>query len=63
MDTGWAARVGTEEYEHHSEPSTAAAVKWLLSQRIKMLACDFATPDLVYHLRQPGFDWPVHLTL
>jgi kynurenine formamidase len=62
IDTGWAARVGTEDYEHH--PSlTADAAKWLLDQRIKLLACDFATPDLVYHLRKPGFNWPVHHTL
>ena len=27
------------------------------------LACDFATPDLVYHLRKPGFNWPVHRAL
>lgn len=59
VDTGWAARFGTPEYERHPSFSTAAA-QWLLAKRIKLLACDFATPDLVYHLRQPGFDWPVH---
>jgi len=62
LDTGWAARFGTEEYEHHPSLSPEAAA-WLAERRIKMLACDFATPDLVYHLRQPGFDWPVHRTL
>jgi arylformamidase len=62
VDTGWAAKFGTAEYEHH--PSfDAAAAAWLLDRRIKLLACDFATPDLVYHLRQPGFDWPVHKLL
>lgn len=62
LDTGWAARAGTAEYERH--PSlTAAAADWLVEQRIKLLACDFATPDLVYHLRAPGFDWPVHRAL
>jgi kynurenine formamidase len=59
IDTGWAARFGTEEYEHH--PSlNAEAADWLFERKIKLLAVDFATPDLVYHLRQPGFDWPVH---
>lgn len=62
IDTGWAARFGTKEYEHHPSLSPEAA-SWLLDRRVKMLACDFATPDLVYHLRQPGFDWPVHRTL
>ncbi|QOT73404.1 cyclase family protein [Sphingobium fuliginis] len=62
VDTGWAARFGTPDYERHPSFSPEAAT-WLLERRIKMLACDFATPDLVYHLRQPGFDWPVHRTL
>ncbi len=62
VDTGWARHFGTERYERH--PSfDAAAAEWLLARRIKLLACDFATPDLVYHLREPGFDWPVHRIL
>ncbi|MEP9375732.1 cyclase family protein [Aquabacter sp. CN5-332] len=62
IDTGWAAKAGTEEYEHHPSLSVEAA-EWLAAQRIKLFACDFATPDLVYHLRQPGFNWPVHHAL
>lgn len=62
LDTGWAARFGTESYERHPSLSPEAAI-WLAERDVKMLACDFATPDLVYHLRQPGFDWPVHRTL
>ncbi len=62
VDTGWAKRFGTPEYERHPSFSTAAA-QWLLARRIKLLACDFATPDLVDHRRQTGFDWPVHHTL
>lgn len=62
IDTGWAARFGTPEYERHPSLSAEAAV-WLAERDIKMLACDFATPDLVYHLRKPGFDWPVHRAL
>ena len=62
LDTGWAARFGTPDYERHPSLSPEAA-EWLAARSIKMLACDFATPDLVYHLRQPGFDWPVHRTL
>src|SRR3569833_60686 len=59
VDTGWAARFGNEEYDHH--PSfDAGAAQWMLGLKVKLLACDFATPDLVYHLRKPGFDWPVH---
>lgn len=62
IDTGWAARFGTPEYESH--PSLADdAAQWMVDQRVKLFACDFATPDLVYHLRKPGFDWPVHRIL
>jgi arylformamidase len=62
LDTGWAVRAGTPDYERHPSLSAAAGA-WLVDRRIKLLACDFATPDLVYHLRQPGFDWPVHRAL
>ncbi|WP_165933745.1 cyclase family protein [Aquabacter spiritensis] len=62
IDTGWAAKAGTPDYERHPSLSVAAA-HWLVAQRIKLFACDFATPDLVYHLRAPGFDWPVHHAL
>ncbi len=62
VDTGWAQHFGTERYERHPSFSAEAAA-WLVERRIKLLACDFATPDLVYHLREPGFDWPVHRQL
>jgi kynurenine formamidase len=62
LDTGWAAHFGSELYDRH--PSlTAAAAQWLLQHKVKLLACDFATPDLVFHRRAPGFDWPVHRIL
>jgi arylformamidase len=59
IDTGTSKRFGTELYDRHPSLSTAAA-QWLVDHKVKLLACDFATPDLVYHLREPGFDWPVH---
>lgn len=59
IDTGWAKLFGSERYERHPSFSVEAAA-WMVERRIKLLACDFATPDLVYHRRQPGFDWPVH---
>src|SRR5690606_3695242 len=58
----WAARVGDPSYEHHPSLSTEAA-EWLVEQKVKLFACDFPTPDLVFHLRKPGFDWPVHHVL
>lgn len=62
VSTGWAAKFGTSSYERHPSFSAGAAL-WLYEHGVKMLACDFATPDLVYHLRKPGFDWPVHKLL
>jgi arylformamidase len=34
--------------------------KWLVNEPIKLLAIDFATPDLPTHLRPEGFAWPIH---
>jgi kynurenine formamidase len=62
LDTGWAKHFGTPVYEHHPSLSADAA-HWLVDRGIKLLAVDFATPDLVYHLREPGFNWPVHRAL
>ena len=62
LHTGTGERFGSELYDRHPSLSKDAA-QWLVDHRVKLLACDFATPDLVYHLRQPGFDWPVHHVL
>lgn len=59
LDTGWAARFGTETYDRHPSLSVEAA-RWLVEKRVKLLACDFATPDLAIHRRPAGFGWPVH---
>ena len=62
IDTGWDKRFGTPEYDCHPSLSVEAA-QWLAERNIKLFACDFATPDLVYALRPKGFDWPVHRAL
>lgn len=62
IDTGWDQRFGTSDYDRHPSLSVEAAA-WLVERKIKLFACDFATPDLVYHLRPDGFDWPVHRAL
>lgn len=63
LDTGWSDFAGTEAYDHHPCLSVAAA-EWLVAHRVKLVACDFATPDLPVHRRPPqGFDWPVHRRL
>ena len=60
--TGWSEKFGTDVYDIN--PSiTVEAARWLVDRGIKLLACDFATPDLALPLRKPGFDWPVHQVL
>jgi kynurenine formamidase len=62
LDTGWAARFGTPEYDRH--PSLdAAAAEWLVAHRVKLVGVDFATPDLAVQRRPIGFDWPIHHSL
>jgi arylformamidase len=62
LDTGWSRLAGTEAYEAHPSLSLDAAA-WLVDRAVKLLACDFPTPDMPVHRRPPGFDWPVHKRL
>lgn len=62
LDTGWSDRVGTEGYDHHPCMAVEAA-DWLVAQRVKLVAFDFATPDLPGNRRPPDFDFPVHRRL
>ena len=62
LDTGWARHFGTPRYDRHPCLSVAAA-RWLVSQRVKLLACDTVTPDLAVNKREKGFNWPVHHVL
>jgi kynurenine formamidase len=62
LHTGWSDRFGTKLYDVNPSISVDAA-HWLVERGVKLLACDFATPDLALPLRKPGFDWPVHQVL
>ncbi|MBP0462806.1 cyclase family protein [Roseomonas sp. PWR1] len=63
FDTGWSDVAGTDAYDHHPCLSIEAAA-WIVAQRVKLVAFDFATPDLPVHRRPlQGFDWPVHQVL
>jgi kynurenine formamidase len=62
LHTGWSERFGTEVYDLNPSISVDAA-HWLVERSVKLLACDFATPDLALPLRKPGFTWPVHQVL
>lgn len=62
LDTGWAAKMGTELYEQH--PSLGeSATRWLLRRGAKLLGVDFSTPDLTALRRPENFDFPVHHAL
>jgi kynurenine formamidase len=62
LHTGWSEKVGTKTYDINPSISVEAA-HWLVKRGVKLLACDFATPDLAIPLRKPGFTWPVHQAL
>jgi kynurenine formamidase len=62
LHTGWSEKFGTEIYDINPSISVKAA-HWLVEHSVKLLACDFATPDLALPLREPGFTWPVHQVL
>lgn len=63
LDTGWAKHAGSAYYDESHPSLTVAAAEWLVERRVKLLACDFPTPDLPLHRRGPGFNWPVHHVL
>lgn len=62
IDTGWGRRWGAREWDQQPCLSVEAA-RWLLDQRVKMVAVDTPTPDLPLDRRPPDFSWPVHRTL
>jgi len=59
IDTDWARRINTDEYEDHAFLTDEAA-GWLVRQGAKLLGVDFSSPDLTAHRRPQGFNWPVH---
>jgi kynurenine formamidase len=62
IDTGWAHHFGAERYDRHPNLSVDAA-EWLVAHQVKLLAVDFATPDLAVNRRPADFTWPVHQVL
>jgi arylformamidase len=59
VDTGAQARFGTEAYDRHPSLSVEAA-RWLLEQRVKLIAVDVPTPEVALPARSADFDYPVH---
>lgn len=59
LDTGWARYFGEDKYGEHPSLSGDAA-RWFVEKQIKLVAVDFATPDLAVRFRGPDFRYPVH---
>lgn len=62
IDTGWTHKWGTPDWDRHPCLSIEAA-RWLVDRQVKLVAFDFATPDLPLERRPPDFTWPVHRIL
>lgn len=63
LDTGWHRHVGTRRYSAVHPSLDLGAADWLVERRIKLLGCDFPTPDRPDGIRAADFDYPVHLSL
>ena len=57
--TGWGGKFGAEGYHNHPCLDQDAA-RWIVDQRFRLLGVDTITPELPGHLREPGFDFPIH---
>ncbi len=62
IDSGWAKRWGTPDWDHHPCLSIEAAC-WLVDRQVKLVAIDMATPDSPVDERPADFNWPVHRAL
>lgn len=62
IDTGWSRCIGSARYHQHPYLSVEAA-RWLVERQVGLVALDVVTPDLPIHLREAGFDFPVHRLL
>lgn len=63
LATGWDEYFTEHETYRQYPYLDEAAGRWLVSQRVKMLALDTPSPDMPEGPRPPGFDWPVHRIL
>ena len=62
LHTGWAAKFGTPDYDHHPYLSEELA-KFLVSKRVKMLGVDCVNVDMPIADRPPNHTRPIHHTL
>ncbi len=60
--TGWSTHWGKPDWNRHPHFSMDA-VKWLIANKIKLVAVDTVTPDLAFDRREGKFEFPVHCEL
>ncbi|GBC69855.1 Chromosome-partitioning protein Spo0J [archaeon HR01] len=62
FNTGWGGLFKSPEYNLHPYISEDVAW-WLRDSKVKMIGVDTLTPEIPYHMRREGFDYPIHKIL
>ncbi len=62
FNTGWGSIFREPEYKSH--PFITEEVAWWLRDcKVSMIGVDTLTPEIPYHMRKDGFDYPIHKIL
>ncbi|MEM3031884.1 MAG: ParB/RepB/Spo0J family partition protein [Nitrososphaerota archaeon] len=62
FNTGWGGLFRQPEYNLHPFISEDVAW-WLRDAKVSMIGVDTLTPEIPYHMRMDGFDYPIHKIL
>jgi len=62
FNTGWGSLFSYPEYNSHPFISEEVAW-WLRDCKVSMIGVDTLTPEIPYHMRKEGFDYPIHKIL
>jgi ParB/RepB/Spo0J family partition protein len=62
FNTGWGSLFREPEYNSHPFISEEVAW-WLRDCKVSMIGVDTLTPEIPYHMRRDGFDYPIHKIL
>ncbi len=62
FNTGWGSLFREPEYNLHPYISEDVAW-WLRDSKVSMIGVDTLTPEIPYHMRRDGFDYPIHKIL
>jgi kynurenine formamidase len=62
FNTGWGSLFRYPEYYSHPYISEEVA-SWLKDCKVSIIGVDTLTPEIPYHMRREGFDYPIHKIL